>query len=143
MAVSSQRQLPERALGHAQRKCVRRDQATRLEPVNSVTRIAEDHVGFQGYTSSGAQLSAQVDPCQTQGLFHISNEIKLSTNVRPFNLGDVPFIIGAAGGDTLQTAKFQGGQVVTLIENIGPGNNPDLIKDIVMRSDGQLYRTGG
>ena len=141
VAVSSQRQLPNVLWGTLSANVSDAIKLTRLEPVNSVTRIAEDHVGFQGYTSSGAQLSAQVDPVQTQGLFDISNEIKLSTNVRPFNLGDVPLFISAGGGDTLQTANpFQGGQVVTLIENdLAPGNNPDLIKDIVMRSDGQLY----
>ncbi len=60
----------------------------RLEPVNSVTRIAEDHVGFSGHVTGdpagGASLVAPV-----QSLFDdIADAVSLDTHVLPFTLGD-------------------------------------------------------
>ena len=62
---------------------------TRLEPVNSTTRIIEDHVGFQGYTSNGVT----VDPSNTAGLFDLTDATSLICP-RP---GDLPFRLPSSG----------------------------------------------
>ncbi|MBM3969998.1 MAG: hypothetical protein FJ302_09060, partial [Planctomycetes bacterium] len=104
----------------------------RLEPVNSVTRIVEDHIGVQGYDSNGAQ----VDPTLVDGLFDITSAASLSTNVRPFDFGDVVLFVNQ--GDALRTVNPLFGQLVTTIDtDLTAGN--DFMQDIVMRSDGTLY----
>lgn len=108
----------------------------RLEPVNSVTRIIEDHIGSTGYTSNGVPVSP------TDGaILNIGNALELSTHIRPFTLSDVTLFI-AEGGLTsddphLFTVDPYTGAVET---NIGPlGDGVDDFADIVMRSDGQLF----
>ncbi|MCA9048851.1 MAG: hypothetical protein KDA89_09000, partial [Planctomycetaceae bacterium] len=117
----------------------------RLEPVNSVTRIVEDHIGFQGYDSN----ERQIDPIQTNGLFDISNPTTLSTFVRDFDLADVPLFVSydnrlltfnALYGNDPSSAlsSHQNG----LTTDFGPmdANSGDFqIRDIVMRSDGTLW----
>jgi len=106
--------------------------AVRLEPVNSVTRLIEDHIGFQGYASTGAQ----VDPAHTDGLFDITSTQSLSTNVRAFDLADVPLFISTT--DQLYAYDALFGQQVQLIDNDLTAGS-DRMADLVMRSDGVLY----
>jgi len=116
---------------------------TRLEPVNSTTRIVEDHIGFQGYTSNGAA----VDPTLTTGLFDITSATSLSTYVRPFDLGDV--VLFTHRSDELVTINPLFGQVVTTVDtNVDQTDNGNTVQDLVMRSDGRLWayrrsNTGG
>ncbi|MCY2986730.1 MAG: pre-peptidase C-terminal domain-containing protein, partial [Planctomycetota bacterium] len=81
-----------------------------------------------------------VEPVETAGIFDISNEISLATNVRPFNLGDVVLYVSSNSGDRLYTANaYQGGSAVTLVtDDLAPGNSPNLFQDIVFRSDATL-----
>ena len=108
------------------------NQLTRLEPVNSVDRIIEDHIGTQGYDSNGAQR----DPLHANGLFDIGDEQSLSTHVRDFDLADVPLYIST--GDTLQVYNPLFGEQIREVDNDFAGNN-NFVGDIVMRSDGTLY----
>jgi len=104
----------------------------RLEPVNSTTRIVEDHIGYQGYTSNGNA----VDPTTATGLFDITSSLTLSTHVRSFDFGDTVLFVNQ--GDALATVNPLFGEVVTQIDNDLVAGN-DRMQDIVMRSDGVLY----
>jgi hypothetical protein len=120
----------------------------RLEPVNSVKRVVEDHMGFQGYRSQGSQVNptnstSMIDLTQTNAA---NAKTVLDTHVIPFQLKDVALyvITDAAGstGDVLYTANpFSGGPLVTRVTPAGgevSSGNSD-VQDIVMRSDGVLY----
>ncbi len=118
----------------------------RLEPINSVDRIIEDHIGFQGYHSGGMtgppdQPGVLVAPVNTNanggGLFNsISSSQALSTYVRPFDLSDVLLYVNTS--DTLRAVNPLFGQQMYTIDNNLTSNNEEM-RDIVMRSDGQLY----
>ena len=107
----------------------------RLEPINSVDRIIEDHIGFQGYGSTGAQ----VDPVNTNGLFNITNTTSLTTHVRPFDLSDVVLYVSQA--DRLTTVNPYFGEQVTVVDtNLDQTTgNVQGVQDIVFRSDGGLF----
>ena len=107
----------------------------RLEPVNSVTRIAEDHIGFDGHTTGNPDLgTSHVDPVQS--LFDdISNGGSLDTHVIAFTLGDV--VLYVSQGTRLRTVNPSTGTPETDIGGLAGGNNSML--DIAMRSDGQLH----
>ncbi|MEX0820208.1 MAG: GEVED domain-containing protein, partial [Pirellulaceae bacterium] len=114
-------------------------QLTRLEPINSLRRVVEDHIGFQGYRSRDVQINPQVGA----GIFDISSRIELENHVRPFSLRDV--VLYAAtdpsgdNGDNLYTANpFAGGNYLTRVAQHLVDDNDD-IQDIVMRSDGRMF----
>jgi hypothetical protein len=118
------------------------NQLTRLEPVNGVTRMVEDHIGFNGYHSNGAQIN--IDPTQPNAvLFDISTAATMGTHIVPFTLNDV--LLFANQRDDLFTVNpSRGGQVADLTAggNAGYGGtalNNNNLQDIVMRSDGVMY----
>jgi hypothetical protein len=140
----------------------------RLEPVSSVQRIVEDHIGFSGYTSGNSLAgSTYVVPPTTSSIFDISDEISLSTNVTAFTLEDVNLYVSQ--NNRLRIVDAYDGYIIDEIDgidlstiptsilnsllppgvsasdlrsiNIGAlstGSN-DNTSDITIRSDGQLY----
>ena len=115
--------------------------STRLEPVTSVTRIAEDHIGFQGYTSNGTPVAPVTGP-----LIDISSSTALSTHVRPFSFQDVPLYvtgtvtIGTLTRDQLFTVNPLTGNLTTRLDtNVDETDNGNQVQDIVMRSDGRMW----
>ncbi|MEZ6124261.1 MAG: right-handed parallel beta-helix repeat-containing protein [Planctomycetaceae bacterium] len=108
----------------------------RLEPVNSVERVVEDHIGYQGYDSNGAQI----DPVLTDGLVDVLN---LDTFVKSFDLSDVPLFVSSLS--RLETANALHGEVTTDFGNLGNLNSNNALTDITFRSDGTLwgYRNTG
>ena len=99
---------------------------TRLEPINSVKRVIEDHIGFQGYSSNGSTVS----PTNTTGLFNLTAtnataaKLALDSNVVPFSLADVALYVITDGagdtGDVLYTANpFTGGSPWTKVSPDG------------------------
>jgi hypothetical protein len=99
----------------------------RLEPINSVDRLIEDHIGFQGYRSNGAQ----VDPVNTDGLFtDITTAQSLSTYVRKFDLSDV--LLYVTQNDTFQAVNPLFGEQIYQIDDDLVGGS-DGMKDVVMR----------
>jgi hypothetical protein len=104
----------------------------RLEPVTSVTRVVEDHIGFTGYTSGPARDNNGVPVMPSQPLFDLMD---LTTHVTPFTLSDVTLFV--ATGSTLVTVDAMRGGVET---EVSTGNGAS---DIVMRSDGRLYSYRG
>lgn len=139
VAVSSNSQLPAALNGTFTSGAS--NTLVRLEPISSLVRIAEDHIGFEGYTSGGLGAPVTVPPRST--LFDISNAISLSTNVVPFTLNDVVLFTAQGGTNGLKTFNpFTGTQWT----NVGdlPQNNPARNPgDLVMRSDGRMFMVQG
>jgi VCBS repeat-containing protein len=114
----------------------------RLEPISGISRIAEDHIGFQGYTSGNADLGTVNVAPQTQ-LFDISSSIALSANAIPLTLADMVLFVSSP--NRLMAVEPFTGQVSS---DIGPlalgsmgmqGAAAPSVRDIVMRSDGVLW----
>ena len=132
---------------------------TRLEPVTSLRRIAEDHIGFQGYTSNGTpvaprsyedvnnngQYDAGVDlnydgdaALTIKPLVDITDATTLSTHVSNFDLGDV--VLFVSQDDQLRMVNpLTGASVVVYnqVNGLSGGNFPT--RDIAMSSDGILF----
>ncbi|MFV1965863.1 MAG: hypothetical protein ACC628_10600, partial [Pirellulaceae bacterium] len=126
VAVSSNAQMPEELLQY-QIENNPPNPFVRLEPVNSVRRIAEDRVNFFG--GSGVAETPVVpvllDPAES---------------VVPYHLGDVTLFVTRNGGlapqtvSTLQTVDpFTGARETTA------GSFPEPIADVAMRGDGNLF----
>jgi len=133
----------------------------RLEPVNSLVRIAEDHIGYSGYTTGDLSVGAigWVPPVypgsppndgglpDDGGLFDISNAQALETNVRPFTLADVVLYVSQI--DRLRTvnayfdASLPGGGWVTDLGTLsgdrGDVTNEFPTQDLAFRTDGRLF----
>ncbi len=115
----------------------------RLEPINSLVRVVEDHVGAQGYDSNGAFIAPS-----TPRLFDIETGVVdsglgVDAHVTPLTLENVALYIttdtvGATAGDDLFTVDpFDGGDLTRVANNYGSGQ--DDVQDIVIRSDGFFY----
>lgn len=132
---------------------------TRLEPVTSLRRIAEDHIGFQGYTSNGSkvdprsyedvnnngQYDAGVDlnydgdgALTIKPLLDITDATTLSTNVSDFDLGDV--VLFVSQNDTLRMVNPLTGQTVIVYDQFNGLSGANFpTRDIAMSSDGILF----
>ncbi len=114
----------------------------RLEPVTGIHRIAEDHIGFQGYTS-GVEGLGTVDVAPQTQLFDISSSIALSANIGPLRLGDM--VLYVSQQDRLYTVNPSSGQITTNVGRLAQGamtqqgQAPPGVLDIAMRSDGELW----
>ncbi len=105
----------------------------RLEPINSLQRIVEDHIGSQGYSSNGVDIEPDTP------LFDITDG-GIDTHVTGFELSDV--VLFTTNGHNLATVDPQQGVYETNIGDIGgisTTNSSLQITDLVMRSDGILY----
>jgi hypothetical protein len=106
----------------------------RLEPVSSITRVVEDHIGFSGYSAGDPSLGTiQIDPV-TPTILDISDSMTLSTHVTPFTFGDVQLFVDSGG--VLLSVNPQTGATnyaVDVINGSGVGYG-----DIAMRWDGVL-----
>lgn len=101
--------------------------SVRLEPINSVQRIAEDRIGF----STGSRIA---EPPQVPVL------INPTSSFVPFHLGDVTLFVtqdfgqSPATSTTLLTVDpFTGRQETTA------GSFPQPVADIAMRGDGTIH----
>lgn len=117
VAISSNERLPEvlnATFGKGDANYL-----VRLEPVNSLQRIADDRIGANG------------------DLFNAANAFTLTTHVTPFNLGDVTLFV-SGGGSLITVDALRGGVETRIATYTG-----STIGDIVMRSDGRLYSYAG
>lgn len=120
---------------------------TRVEPINTVTRIVEDHIGYQSYMTNDFAFGAppRLDvpapaPRQTDGLFNTTafttsnaGAQELSLYVKPWTFADVSLFTASAGGHSIVN-PFDGNAVV------GLGNLPaGSFDDIAMRPDGLMF----
>jgi len=108
------------------------DPLSRLEPVNSLQRIIEDHIGVQGYSTNGPLGPVTVPPIQTEGLFDITTAARLDTYVKPFSFADVALFAGS--GSIAIKNPFTG---ATVVNGVGGGTYADM----AMRPDGVLFAT--
>ena len=117
----------------------------RVEPINSLQRVAEDHLGFTGYTT-GSDLLGQ-EPAGPRDLQPYTGPLidttRLEVHVEPFQLEDVSLYVTTTG--SLRVINpFDGTNWYTWINNYGNWT----VKDITMRPDGRLWayrndNTGG
>jgi VCBS repeat-containing protein len=132
VAISSNAQLPQAM--NATFTANPENPLIRLEPINSVRRIAEDHIGFQGHTTGTAAASSTLTPVTP--LFNISSAVNLSAHVTPFELSDV--VLYVSQGNRLVTVNpFSGGQVTDVGQLSAPGTN--TVRDIAIRTDGLMF----
>ncbi|WP_198000304.1 Calx-beta domain-containing protein [Gimesia alba] len=107
----------------------------RLEPINSLQRVIEDHIGSQGYSSNGVDIEPD------GALFDITDptapETGIDTHVTDFNLSDV--VLFTTNGLNLSTIDPQFGDYETDVGDINGINTNNRVTDIVMRSDGRLF----
>ncbi|MBB3204713.1 hypothetical protein FHS27_000477, partial [Rhodopirellula rubra] len=118
---------------------------TRLEPINSVTRIVEDHIGFTGYTSGAGDLTNKIDPL-TGPLLDLSTKAALDEHITAFRFQDVPLFVatdqdGENGDNFYIVDPSNGGDIVTDLtpDNANLTSGGDDVQDIVIRGDGKLY----
>ncbi|MEO1615854.1 MAG: tandem-95 repeat protein [Planctomycetota bacterium] len=143
VAVMSDRQVPTPLLGAFQANAT--GGLTRLEPVNSVRRVIEDHIGFQGYLSQG---TTRVNPENTNGLFDITSPEEVGVDVEPFTLQDVALFVAtdqpenntnSGDDDFLYTVDpFESRRWLTRQpENLVDG--VDDLQDVAIRTDGRMF----
>ncbi|MBX7072480.1 MAG: NF038122 family metalloprotease [Pirellulales bacterium] len=125
LAITSNAQLP-RALDQTFAPDAF-NELVRLEPVNSVRRVVEDHIGASGYRTDAGGL---VDS-STGAILPIGNPADVAANARPFTLADVALYVST--GNELWTVDPRGGN-----RRVKVGDMRD-VTDIVMRSDGFLF----
>ncbi len=104
----------------------------RLEPVNSVRRIVEDHIGSVGYTDFGG-----TEHLPTTGA--IIDLEQLDLHVTPFRLGDVTLYVSSPGGVTMRDPVS--GQAEGVVNDTAFNNTP--LADLDMRPDGRLFAYAG
>jgi hypothetical protein len=114
----------------------------RLEPINSLRRIAEDHIGSTGYFSGGGNPPvgdvklAKIDPDMGgTPLIDVTSPTSLDLHVRPFRFGDVTLFVSTAGG--VATYDPVTGALET---TLGSGSS---IGDLDIRTDGRLFAYSG
>ncbi|MCA9137606.1 MAG: pre-peptidase C-terminal domain-containing protein, partial [Planctomycetales bacterium] len=147
VAVMSDRQVPSALTGVFQAAPANSANGlVRLEPVNSVVRIIEDHLGFQGYSSRGGVIA----PRTPTGLFDLSSTTAVDVNVQPFRLEDVALYVGTdrvednnnlGNNDHLYTVNpYQSSRWLTRVTNAnGINGGVDDVQDIVIRTDGRMF----
>ena len=114
----------------------------RLEPINSIRRIAEDHIGSTGYFSGGGNpptgdvTLVKIDPDMgSTPLIDVTDATSLDLHVRPFRFGDVTLFVSTL--DSVATYDPVTGALET---RLGPGSS---IGDLDIRTDGRLYSYAG
>lgn len=143
VAVSSNGALPQQL--NATFRSDALNKLVRLEPVNSVKRVVEDHIGFTSYATADMSGAAQgLDPILPVGNLStgttLQDAIQLQTNVRPFKLSDVAlFVSQSFSGHNLSTVDPYTGVVETTVGPLELAG--DRVQDIVVRSDGMIMGT--
>ncbi|MGQ0635934.1 MAG: matrixin family metalloprotease [Planctomycetaceae bacterium] len=139
VAISSNAQLPQ-ALD-ATFNTTATNSLIRLEPVNSVQRIVEDHIGFRGYESGANGLSVDPDINPTTGaILPIATTAELALTVRPFTLGDVALYMtgsNTTANSLLMVNPFDGTSGPRIGQMVAPTSSS--VGAIQFRSDGQLF----
>ena len=116
----------------------------RLEPVDSIQRVAEDHIGFTdafgnpfgGYWSGSGLLGVNEVRSTAGVLFDITNHVTLAANVVPFTLSDVT-LFSTNGTDFFTFDAQNGSEEINNFAGNALGNQP--FQDIEFRSDGVLF----
>ena len=136
VAISSDAQLPT-AL-NATFASAASQPLIRLEPVDSVNRVMEDHVGSQGgETAQNPQTLTSAFNGDTSTQAGIDT---LNSYATPFTLADVGLFLQTGGtSGQLSMVNASTGQVQTVVGPTTPPNGVTSYGDIAMRNDGKLY----
>ena len=129
VAISSNDQLPAQL--NASFLSGAANPAVRLEPISSVRRIVEDHIGTTGFQSG----STTIEPSTPQPLIDVAN---LTAHATPFTLADVTLF--ASSRTRLITVDAVSGVRETTLPS---GVSGMTIGDLDMRRDGRLYAYAG
>lgn len=133
VAVASNTQLPSQLNQTYQINAT--NSQVRLEPVNSLQRVAEDHIGFQGYTSGSPDFGTRrILP--TTPLFDTTSALTLQSHVVPFDLSDV--VLFVSQGRRLVATNAADGSWRVDVGAMFPTTDPDTVEDIAFRTDGIL-----
>ncbi|NBV46459.1 MAG: hypothetical protein EBR86_12695, partial [Planctomycetia bacterium] len=139
VAVSSNERLPSAINATFQGAAA--NPYIRLEPIDSVTRIVEDHIGTTGYTSNGLPVDPVSGPIiNVAATVASGSTLPLSANIRPFGLADVTLYV-STGSSLYTTDAFTGGIETRLYEGAYGGSGS--VGDIDMRTDGRLFQAFG
>jgi hypothetical protein len=132
VAVSSNERLPQALNAYFQASPL--NSQIRLEPINSLERVVEDHIGSTGYSGYDPQGDDNVTHLPATGaIIDITTAQTLSTHVRPFTLADVTLFV-STGGSLFTIDPFTGTRETTIVSSYGSGSMADLD----MRTDGTL-----
>jgi hypothetical protein len=141
VAVTSNQMLPQALAATFQGfgpNSTLQDSLVRLEPVTSIKRIVEDHIGFAFYDTGNPQSgNVRVNPVSGP-ILPIDSTVSLSTTVVPLTLSDV-VLYGVSGNDLVAIDPFTGATEYTLTSPFGGFDSAN----IKMRSDGVLYAVEG
>lgn len=113
----------------------------RLEPIGSVRRIVEDHIGHVGYTTGDPTINplqvAQIDPIQGP-LLQIGSAQQLALHVRPLLFGDVVLYASTfdpvTGTSQLHMYNPSNGELWAT-----QGGLPSQTQDLAIRTDGRMF----
>jgi hypothetical protein len=119
---------------------------TRLEPINSINRIVEDHIGFTGYATNGPRnepvprtgASPRVEPTTAGAILPIATAAQLSTHVKEWTFSDVQLYVSTEN-NLWSLNPYSGGQAVNVGGVTLDGGADRYIRDIDFRTDGNLY----
>jgi hypothetical protein len=106
----------------------------RLEPINSVTRIVEDHIGSSGYMSGMSPVLPETD------IFDISSSVSVGLHVQPLTLRDVRMYLSQSNSERNGQLRIAVPLISTRSGNLGPTTD---LQDIHMRTDGTLWGYAG
>ena len=127
-AVTSNQQMPIQLQQFAQ--AVPANPLTRLEPLESVARVVEDHIGTSGF------VAANLLPVAPQtAVFNIDTVAKLDTHIVPFTLDDVRLYI--SNNDQIFSIDAQSARNRVTVGSAVTGN--ERLRDITIRTDGRLF----
>lgn len=128
VAISTNRRLPTALNATFQANAT--SPQIRMEPIDSITRIAEDRIG------SPASQSTAV-PADLPLLFNADSVQSLQAHVKPFTLADVTLFVSQQ--NQLFTVDPFTGLLETVVAPNGLPADGNSLWDIAMRSDGRLF----
>ena len=139
VAISSDVQLP--SILDATFKNDATNKLVKLEPVDSVKRIVDDHIGYSGTPTTGGGLV----PNPPVPILPIDDPIKLRANVVPFSLADVGLFI-MHDQQYLNQLKIINPLTGAVTYDYGhtilpAGSDNFFIEDLAIRSDGLFFGT--
>ena len=130
VAISSNERLP--AALDATFRATATNPLVRLEPINSVRRVVEDHIGSIGYTDfGGTTVLPKTGP--------IIDLERLELHVTPFRLSDVTLYVSTAGGIFMRDPVS--GALESVVNDTAFNTTP--LADLDMRPDGRLFAYAG
>lgn len=130
VAVSSQRGLPSALNASFQQTAT--NSLIRMEPVNSIRRVVEDHIGHSGYTSG-----SQIAPVVPQ-VIDMNTTTALNQHVTPFSLEDVTLFVSTSS--SIRTIDPFRANSETFLP---PTYTNGAVGDLDMRPDGRLFMAWG